>query len=125
GGASGGNVALGSGTLTTGDLNDATYSGVISGIGGALTKQGSGTFTLSSASTYTGATTVSAGTLAVNGSATSAVTVNSSATLAGTGTITGNVSNSGTVAPGNSPGVLTITGNYTQTTGGTLVIEIG
>jgi hypothetical protein len=46
-------------------------------------------------------------------------------TLSGAGTIIGDVRiNGGTVAPGNSPGVLTVDGNYTQT-GGTLAIELG
>jgi hypothetical protein len=48
-----------------------------------------------------------------------------SGTLSGTGTITANVSNAGIVHPGDSPGRLSITGNYTQTTGGTLNIEVG
>ncbi len=42
------------------------------------------------------------------------------------GTVGGNlVNSSGTVAPGNSPGMLTIDGNYDQGSGGTLAIEIG
>jgi hypothetical protein len=45
--------------------------------------------------------------------------------LQGSGTISNNVSNSGTVAPGDSPGTLQISGNYTQTSAGTLQIEIG
>ncbi len=46
--------------------------------------------------------------------------------LTGVGTITGNVNNSGaTVAPGLSPGGLTITGNYTQGANGTLALELG
>jgi hypothetical protein len=45
--------------------------------------------------------------------------------LTGSRTIVGNVNNSaGTVAPGNSPGILTIDGNYTQGAGGMLAIEI-
>ena len=45
-------------------------------------------------------------------------------TLKGTGTIFGNVINSsGIVAPGNSPGFIDITGNYTQGSGGTLSLE--
>ena len=43
--------------------------------------------------------------------------------LRGTGTVQGTVTNSGTVAPGNSPGLLTINGTYTQTAG-ELAIEI-
>lgn len=45
-------------------------------------------------------------------------------TLAGTNTFTGNVTNNGTVSPGVSPGRLTIAGHYTQTTNGTLFIEL-
>jgi hypothetical protein len=45
--------------------------------------------------------------------------------LTGAGTITGNVLNTGgSAAPGLSAGVLDIDGNYTQTTGGTLEIDI-
>jgi autotransporter-associated beta strand protein len=78
GGATGGNVTLGSGTLTTGGDNTSTsYDGVISGTGG-LTKTGSGTQTLSRTNTYTGATTVNAGTLLISGTVntSSGVTVN-------------------------------------------------
>ena len=45
-------------------------------------------------------------------------------TLAGKGTITGSVTNNGVVSPGVSPGQLTITGEYTQTTNGVLNIEL-
>jgi hypothetical protein len=44
----------------------------------------------------------------------------------GGGTVTGNVNNSGgLLSPGLSAGVLAITGNYTQGSAGTLLIEIG
>ena len=42
----------------------------------------------------------------------------------GTGLVNGNVVNNGTVAPGASVGRLTINGNYTQSPGGTLRIEV-
>ncbi len=68
--------------------------------GGGLTKQGSGALTLSGANTYTGDTTVAAGTLLVNnttgsGTGTGAVKVTGTAlgsivaTLGGTGTLSG------------------------------------
>lgn len=65
------------------------------------------------ANTYTGDTTITGGTLAVNGSITS--NVDNSGTLQGTGTITGNVSGSGTFKPGNSPGIMNIIGDFTPT----------
>ena len=69
----GGNLSLGSSlatlnrTFTVGDsataVNDLTVSANISGTGVGLTKAGAGTLVLSGANTYTGATTVSVGTL--------------------------------------------------------------
>ena len=47
-------------------------------------------------------------------------------TLMGSGTISGNVNNSaGTVAPGASPGILTINGDYTQGPSGVLAVDVG
>ena len=66
---------------------------IISGAGAGITKTGAGTLTLSNTNTYTGATTVNAGTLLVNGSQSgSAVTVNSGAILGGTNGTVGAIS---------------------------------
>ena len=104
--------------LTVGGNNaTTTYSGALSA-GGSLTKAGSGMLTLIGNNTYTGATSVNGGTLAVNGSLTSAITVASGATLQGTGSATGGLITSGTVAPGNSIeslGVGAVTFNATST----------
>ena len=78
---------------------------------GGLTKIGSGTTFLSGNNSYTGTTTVSLGSLIVNGdnsSATGAVTVAAGALLGGSGTIGGATTVNGTLSPGNSPGVLSV-----------------
>ena len=62
GGASGGNVALGGGTLTVGNASSTSYSGNING-NGVLTKQGTGMLTLTAVQGYSGATIISGGTL--------------------------------------------------------------
>lgn len=80
--AGSGSVTLGSATLTTGgDNTNTTYSGTISGTGGGLTKVGTGIFKLSGATSYTGATNVSAGTL--QGGAANAFSADSAFTVAG------------------------------------------
>ena len=55
-------------TLTAGDANDKVFSGVIQGAGN-FSKSGSGTLTLSGTNTYTGSTTINAGTISVASSA--------------------------------------------------------
>lgn len=92
---------------------------------GGLTKTGAGVLELTGSSTYTGTTLVSAGTLLINGSSVSAVTV-TGGVLGGDGTITNSVSigSSGTLAPGNSPGVLN-TGDLSLTgANATIAMEI-
>jgi hypothetical protein len=45
--------------------------------------------------------------------------------LSGNGTVTGSISNNATVSPGASPGLMTITGNYTEGPNSHLEIELG
>ena len=93
----------------------------------SLTKAGTGKWVLSGANTYTGATTVSAGTLLVDTGASIAssasivngglltvkgtagnVTVNGGGSLGGSGTVGAlTLNNGGLLNPGNSPGILT------------------
>src|SRR5262249_18549578 len=111
--------------LTLAGAGNGTISSIIGTGTGTLTKNGVGTWTLSGENTYTGATTVNGGSLIIDGSIASAQTfVNSGGLLGGQGFLGGNLVNSGIVSPGNSPGTLIVNGNYTQTTGGTLQIEI-
>jgi len=130
--AGNGFLNLGSKNLAVGSNNTSTtFSGIIrdggffGGAGGSLTKVGTGTLTLTGTNTYTGNTNIDGGVLQLDGSITSNTFVNSGGTLSGTGTIFGNLTNSGVVSPGDSPGTLTINGNYTQNSNGTLQIEIG
>ena len=52
-------------------------------------------------------------------------TVSSGETFSGTGTVQTDLTNSGTVSPGSSPGTITVSGNYSQEASGTLAIELG
>jgi autotransporter-associated beta strand protein len=119
-------VELGANNLTVGTNNlGTTFAGTIEGTG-SLTKVGTGTFVLSGNSTYTGDTNINRGVLQVDGSITSNTFVNHGGTLAGAGTVDGNVTNNGRVSPGSagSPGMLTVTGNYTQAQYTTLMIQL-
>lgn len=115
------NVAL---TGTGGVFNttaNTSVSGAIGGTGG-LWKNGTGTLTLTGVNTYTGNTNVEVGKLVVNGSLSSAVRILKNGSFGGNANITGNLTNLGTLAPGNSPGTINITGNYLEA--GTLDIEV-
>jgi autotransporter-associated beta strand protein len=114
------------GILTIGAGN---FSGIISdsNLGnGKLIKNTSETLILTGANTYTSQTDVNGGVLRVDGSIASANTfVNAGGTLGGTGMIAGNLANTaGIISPGDSPGKLTVNGNFTQTSAGTLQIEV-
>jgi uncharacterized repeat protein (TIGR01451 family) len=110
-----GNLDMGSAltfTVADGPADpDLAISAVI--VGGTLTKAGPGKLVLSGNNAYSGNTTVSAGTLAVDnltGSGTSAgnVTVQPGSVLCGTGTIGGPVVINGTLSAGDTgPGTLT------------------
>ena len=115
--SSGIDVASG-GTLTL-DITGGDQSIVGNIIGtGSLTKTGTDTLTLTGTNTYSGTTTVNAGTLSVNGSiANSATTVNSGGTLGGSGTLGDIILNGGTLAPGNSIGSMTVSGNVDFSSG--------
>jgi len=116
--------------LTIGANNaNSTFEGSINNNTGALqlTKTGSGTIILTGNNTYSGATTVSAGELRINGSASSsALTVNSGAKLSGTGTVGQvTINNGGEISPGsNSVGTLT-TGSLILNNSSVLNFELG
>ena len=132
------------GTVNTGD-NAVVFNGVFSGAG-SISKTGTGTMTLTAANTNTGGFSVSGGTLklASGASLTGGVTVNSGSRFVGNGTVTGTttvsgagsmlsgsgtfgdvvINNGATHQPGNSPGDVTVNGNYTINSGGNLELEV-
>jgi hypothetical protein len=128
-------VDLAGGTIQNGTLTSsngiASTGGTIDDIGGTtgLTTT-AGTTTLLGSNSFTDGTAVGGGTLEVGDAAdpgtvlTSNVSVASGGTLRGHGTIDGNVVNNGVVFPGGSIGILTVSDNFTQNSGGTLTIEI-
>ncbi len=138
-----GTATLGAGNLSVNSNGFAIASNqVFNGVGG-LNKLGTGTLTLSASSGYTGKTTVQVGTLALAAtgaisasttievqagavldvSAVSGWTLATGQTLQGTGAVvaTAGANLNGTVAPGTSPGTLTIVGPVSM--GGTYNFE--
>jgi autotransporter-associated beta strand protein len=106
-----------------GKNTNATFAGVISNGSDAtsIRKVGSGTWTLSGASTYTGSTAITAGSLLVDGSlGATAVTVSSGAMLGGDGNISGTVTANALAIL--SPGTIPFTGS-TLTIGGGLTLQ--
>jgi autotransporter-associated beta strand protein len=122
------------GKLGTGDVenngllvlnrSDAiTVDNNISGTG-ALTKQGNGTATITGENSYTGATTIKSGTLALNGTHTNGLTytVQTNAVFTGTGSTTSSimVEGGGIITPGAKAGDVLTVGGLQLNTGGTL-----
>ncbi len=122
------------GTLIFNRSDASTYSGVLSG-SGAVTKQAAGLLTLAGANSYSGRTTISAGTVALSGTGSigtgglnlgttgspgvfdllgltaGSYSLPSSTSLAGVGTISGSgksLTVLGSLAPGNSAGTITV-----------------
>src|SRR5205814_1031708 len=102
---------------------DSTLASAIIGAGGFV-KQGTGTLTLTGASTNVTAA-INAGKLMVNGSLGGTMQVNSGGTLGGTGTVGATtIASGGTIAPGNGIGTLNVGGNYIQNAGSTYAVEV-
>lgn len=102
---------------------DGSYSGVISGTG-SLSKQGVGALTLSNdSSAFAGITTVSGGTLVINGTLGGALNMDGGR-LGGSGSLGDVVLESGAIlTPGNSIGTMNVV-NYTFNPGSAYEVEI-
>lgn len=131
-----------SSTVDTNGLS-ATFNQPLSGSGG-FTKTGGGDLILNAANTYSGTTTISAGTLILGEDAsisqssridigTDAVfdvstrfdyTIGAAQTLSGTGSVRGNIFVDGTLAPGNSTGTLSFDYDVSINSGGAVRMEL-
>lgn len=110
-----GNYFLGANHLSVGLNNLSTEvsgiiadGGIVGGTGGSLIKVGTGTLTLSGANTYSGGTTLDAGTIVVN---------NAQALGLGNVTVNGGILTA-------DPQPINVKGNYIQTGGGTLQSQV-
>lgn len=116
----------GGGTFEVPGGQTLTWSGGIGGASGnSLTKTGSGTLALTGTNSYAGPTSINAGELKLNGTASSsAFSINSGGTLSGNGTVsTLTIGSGGTLSPGNSPGQMNA-GNTTWNGGSTFRFEL-
>ena len=134
----GATVTLGGVTLSVVQNSDATFSGTIADVFAEYTGSGSGTtgplnihkngpalLRFTGANSYSGTTTITAGTLQVDGSlGQTSITVQNGATLTGTGALNGPVLvQGGTLAPGDA-GLGTLNVNNTLNLAGVTLMEI-
>lgn len=93
---------------------------------GIFNKIGSSNWTLTGTSTFPGPINVNGGTLSVNGNVTSSsgLFVNAGGTLGGNGVVGNTSIIGGTLAPGNSIGLLTVQGNLLFTAAASYMVEI-
>ncbi|RDS82181.1 hypothetical protein DWU98_09045 [Dyella monticola] len=111
------NVNAGTSTLMAGNIQQTSGSG-------CFVKSGSGTLDFTGNEVLSGGTCVQEGMLRANGSLVSNVSVYTQGELRGVGVITGPIQVDGRLAPGNSPGTLTVTGSVTMNAGSTYEEDI-
>ncbi len=138
--------SAGNGLLNVGNNNASSiFTGNMQNGGGtlALTKIGSGTVALDGANSFTGATTISNGTLAISSSLASAqilvasgalfdvsaagtFTLGTGQTLGGNGAVNGSISTASgaIISPGFGPGTLTLSNDLTLGAGAVCLMEL-
>lgn len=123
-------LTLGNGGTGVGEVT--IESGGTLTVGEDLRVRAGSTLKLEGGSLSTGDLDITAGTfdfsggkLAVHGTVHGNLGVSEAGEFTGAATVTGSLYNAGIVAPGNSPGTLTVEGDYSQAFSGTLVMELG
>ena len=121
GGSTGDVLVSGTGSTWT-STGDVSVGGTVVGAGGTATVDVESAGSMG----VTGTLRVwDDGEVATNGGLITATTVDvAGGLLSGSGIVAGNVTNRGNVGPGQSPGTLSIIGNYDQTADGALALEI-
>jgi hypothetical protein len=115
-----------------GDNATFTAAGVAANAGPTYGTGGDNLVLTGGTTTVAGSNTLDSGPLTIEGAAVlqddgtvSGAPTLTGGTLGGTGVVAAPLTNtSGTVAPGDAPGTLTVTGDYTQASGGTLAIAV-
>ena len=107
--------------LTLGGSGNGTLASIVGTAAGTLTKNGAGTWTLSGINTYTGVTTISAGTLKISGAGAgipngSSLLVDGSLDLNGTSETVGALTGTGIVTSSASGAINFTAGTTTSTT---------
>ena len=143
-GSTGGAIVLGGGTklaatadivvsqsltITGGAASIDTGANTVTLAGGGggnacLVKNGSGRLILASQMGNSIGACVQQGTLSLNSTFNGNVYVDPTGTAGGSGLVNGDISVQGVLAPGNSPGQLTVAGRVTQQAGSTLALDI-
>ena len=120
-----GALTLNSGTVTVNRFFATNFANsVVNFNGGTLNSGGS---TVNNGSIFQIGDSTDAATLDLFGgthSFANGLLINANATLTGTGSITGSITDAGLIAPGNSIGVITDTGNVTMQSGSTTTMDV-
>ncbi|MEP6885304.1 MAG: autotransporter-associated beta strand repeat-containing protein [Gammaproteobacteria bacterium] len=116
-----GDTVFNTGLDTTTTLSGTVVTG---GTGSCFEKTGAGALVMSGTAQLSNGMCVEEGQLKAEGVLTSSVIVEQAGNLRGTGTIFGPVLVHGVLAPGNSPGTLTVAGTVAMTPGSTYQVDI-